>query len=483
MNFFQILKIFWARRWIFLAATITCVAVTAVVVSLLPRQYVARAQFIFDLSRGDPITGRSVGKDFIGAFAGTQYELLRSERVTGPVVDRLQLTQNPGFIEAHEQSGSNLELRTWIARRLRENITITPQRRTNIVEISFMSPDPSYTAEVANTVLDVFRQVSAEFETSANRQDADWFDVQLRTAREALRQAEAAEMAFRTSNGLSPQGDGLEIERQRLANLAGQMTSSAGMIMPIAPVAPSRAAISASSSALRAQLLALNSQLAQLQERLGPAHPTVQALESNRANLQQQIAQEESLARSADDASRAAAQASISAQAAAARASQGAIRSAYEQQRARIQQLSGLMEELSQLQRTVEQRRSEVEVLAQRASMARLQTEAPDSSIVPLSRAERPQRATFPDVRTALMLAAGFGALLGLLLSLIAELLDRRVRGHEDVEYATNAPVLAIMPTESNRVVALWRRLTEIGKSRMARSLPSLGGAPILPSK
>ena len=473
MNFLQILKILWARRWIMLATALTCVVVAMIVVSVIPRQYQATAQFLFGTDRGDDVTGRRLDRTAIGAFTQTQFELIRSDRVTLQVVERLQLTSNPSFIEAHDRADTRLPIDRWVAEQLSQNIEVRAVRGSNIIDVSFTAPEPSYTAQVANAVVDVYQEVSLQIQASGRREEAEWYDVQLRAAQEALQKAEAAELTFRSANGLSPDGDGLTIERERLASLASQVTSLAPVMVAPSAAAMSRSSVSAATSGLRSQLIAIETQMAQVAERLGPSHPTMQALERNRDAIQRQIAQEESLARSADVAAVAAANAGVMAQAAAASAQQSAVVRAYEAQRGRIEQLSSKMEELSTLTRDVESKRRVVEDLTERANLVRLQTAAPNTLVMPLRRAETPQNHSFPQLGLSTAIAGGFGVMLGLLLSLLAEMLDRRVRGHEDIEHASNAPVLAIMPGPSNGVVALWRKLSAIGKAGVARTLPA----------
>jgi uncharacterized protein involved in exopolysaccharide biosynthesis len=478
MNFLQILKILWARRWIMLATALTCVLVATIVVTFIPRQYRATAQFLFGTDRGDDVTGRRLDRATIGPFTRTQFELIRSDRVTQQVVERLQLSANPSFIEAHDQSGSNKPLDRWIAERLSQNIEVKAVQGSTIVEVSFTSPEPSYTAQVANAVVDVYQEVSLQIQASGRREEAEWYDVQLRAAQEALQQAEAAELTFRSANGLSPDGDGLTIERERLATLASQATAVAPVMVAPSVSAMSRSSVAAATSSLRSQLVGLETQMAQVAERLGPSHPTMQALERNREAIQRQIAQEEGLARSADAAAMAAANAGVMAQAAAASAQQSAVVRAYEAQRQRIEQLSSKMEELAVLTRDVEAKRRVVEGLTERANLIRLQTAAPNTLVMPLRRAETPQTHSFPQRGLSTGIAAAFGVMLGLLFSLLAEMMDRRVRGHEDIEHASNAPVLAIMPGPSNGIVALWRRVSALGKASVARSLPATQPGP-----
>ncbi len=62
---------------------------------------------------------------------------------------------------------------------------------------------------------------------------------------------------------------------------------------------------------------------------------------------------------------------------------------------------------------------------------------------------------SFPNWTQILLLSSAGGLGLGLLLALVVELLNRRVRGAEDLGFAVNAPVLAIV---AERRRPSWRR-------------------------
>ena len=63
-----------------------------------------------------------------------------------------------------------------------------------------------------------------------------------------------------------------------------------------------------------------------------------------------------------------------------------------------------------------------------------------------LDAATPPTSAAFPKKIIVVPLAAGLGLGLGVLLALLAEALDRRLRDEGDLQFVTNAPLLGVMP-------------------------------------
>jgi capsular polysaccharide biosynthesis protein len=83
----------------------------------------------------------------------------------------------------------------------------------------------------------------------------------------------------------------------------------------------------------------------------------------------------------------------------------------------------------------------------QRAGELRQEAAVADSGITVLSEAVTPRSPSFPNKPLIFFGSIALGGALGLFLSLIMELLRRRVRGSEDLEHAIDAPLLAVIST------------------------------------
>ena len=102
-------------------------------------------------------------------------------------------------------------------------------------------------------------------------------------------------------------------------------------------------------------------------------------------------------------------------------------------------------EALAALARDVQIREEAVDRLSRSASVARLESKLSFSNIVLLDKATPPISPSFPKPPVILGAGAGLGLVLGLLLAMLAEALDRRVRQVADLEFAASVPVLGML--------------------------------------
>ena len=100
---------------------------------------------------------------------------------------------------------------------------------------------------------------------------------------------------------------------------------------------------------------------------------------------------------------------------------------------------------LNQLQREVDFRVTQLNAQERMAEQAKLQSKLTLADITVLDKAVPPISPAFPKPLQVTLVAVGAGLTLGLILALLAEMTDRRVRFPEDLEFVTSAPVLGVI--------------------------------------
>ena len=100
---------------------------------------------------------------------------------------------------------------------------------------------------------------------------------------------------------------------------------------------------------------------------------------------------------------------------------------------------------LRNLQNEVELRRDQYSKTAAREADFRQQAAVADAGLMPLGHASTPESPSFPNKPLIIGGSIGLGLVLGVLISLLIELLNRRVRGVEDLRAALKVPVLAVL--------------------------------------
>jgi uncharacterized protein involved in exopolysaccharide biosynthesis len=185
---------------------------------------------------------------------------------------------------------------------------------------------------------------------------------------------------------------------------------------------------------LKVQLATLNDQIEQASERLGTQHPTYIAMLARRGQLERQLSREQASARQAG-----------AQQLGASRSGIVALEAEYELQRTKVFGMKEKLDKLTQLVGEVEMRRAQYEQAAKRTGELQLESNVSDSGLIVLGDATVATRPSFPNWPLIFGLAAGAGLALGLVMSLLVELLNRRVRGAEDLSLAAQVPVFAVI--------------------------------------
>jgi succinoglycan biosynthesis transport protein ExoP len=134
-------------------------------------------------------------------FYQTQYGLLRSRALSERAADQMRLVDDPKFFELFrlktESSAFKLlnnryptagraERRRVAGEILLRNLTINPTRLSRLVEISFTSPDPEFSARVANAWAENFIQTNLDRKVQATSYGRNLLQRQLTLQKERL---------------------------------------------------------------------------------------------------------------------------------------------------------------------------------------------------------------------------------------------------------------------------------------------------------
>ena len=104
---------------------------------------------------------------------------------------------------------------------------------------------------------------------------------------------------------------------------------------------------------------------------------------------------------------------------------------------------------LGEMQREVGFRLEQMNERERVAAQAKLQSKLTFADIAVLDKAVPPTAPSFPKPFVVLPVAIGAGLTLGIILALLAEMLDRRVRLPSDLTFASSAPVLGVVKRSS----------------------------------
>lgn len=426
MSIIQFLRILWAYRLLVVVTTVAMSIGGFIAVLVVPPAYEAQTRVLLNTLKPDPVTGQVIPGQSAKTFISTQIELIRDYGVAGDAVDKLGWLTNPEILKQYKAaSRQDSDLRRSLAQRIIDRTKVNVPSSTNILEISFRAAS----ADEARTMANALREAYVDSTLATRRRDAtrnaEWYLEQADKEKELLDKADTAKTQYERENGIVMQDDKTDIETARLRALSAQ--SSMGAPTMMAPTAPTE-------SSADVQLAQLDAQITQASKTLGPKHPMMIELTARRAMLQKMATEQHAVA--------------ATQQSAVARAmgdSAGALNKALAAQTSKVLANRDKIERLNQLQAEVNLHRDQVDKALARAGELRQEAAVADSGIVMLSEAVTPKAPAFPNKPLILGGSVGIGGGLGLLLALVLEFLNRRVRGVEDLEHGVGVPMLAII--------------------------------------
>ena len=432
MSLIQFLRILLARWKMILATMLACLAVATTIAMLLPKRYPATARVLLDVGRPDPVTGQAVsGRD--RGYVRTQVELIKDMRVAGAVVDRLGLANDPNTIAAYEASGRSAAdggVRAWLGQQIINDTEAGVVSGSSILEISYQSSDPERAKQVVGVIRDAYIDESLRFRTDAAGRSGDWFREQAEKARASLQESEKTLSDFMQKNDIVVV-NGMDSESAKLAQLTASLQQARGMQSTTDAAVAGRLANDPVADQLQVQLSAIEDELALAGARLGPQHPSYKALQARRNTVASQLSQ-----------ARAKSQQSVSALAGAATRSVSELEGQVAAQEKVVMQRKPVLDEFVRLNREVELKRQQYERATARTDELRLQADVSEAGLVVLGDPVASRSPSYPKVNLIIGLSAFFGLALGVLAAIVSEFIARRIRGHEDLAFASGVPVL-----------------------------------------
>lgn len=443
MNIVQFFRILWAYRVMILVMAVACVVVGAVTVQLVRPRYEAQSRVMLDIIKPDPVTGQVMATAFLRAYTKTQIELVKDPDTARVVVKNLKLDKNPVLRRRYAESNQSgdTDFETWAAQEIARGAEARLIEASNILEIAYGTDSPSRAKQIADGLRQAYVDTTLRSRQESARRNAEWYENQAEKTKAILFQAEAEKAKYERENGLVLGADKIDIDSARLAALASQ---GAGQF--IAPT-------SQSAGPATLQLAELESSIAEAAKSLGPNHPTLVDMRRRREIVAAQAARERN----------AASQASVSAMSAA-QATAGML----EAQKAKVMAQREKVERLRLMQDEIDLRRDQYNKAVSRSAQLRQEAEVAEAGVVPLAAATTPQSPVFPNKPLIIGGAGAAGLVLGLLIAILREIFNRRVRSAEDLLDAVDAPMLAVIRSTRETKKPWWRYLAP-DRSSMGR--------------
>lgn len=438
----QIISILWRRAWIIVLAFVSTLAGAGGIMLLVPPRYDAIATASIDPGQVDPVTGQSSGASaMVRIVQGNMVQLAQSQRVATEVVKRLNLARDPSMASAYLRSNSRdrMSIEEWIAAEyLLKNIEAKFTEGTNVLSIKYKTRSPTQAALIANTFMSVFVDSAVELKTNAAQQTARWFEPQMEKMQAELKTARERLAKFQRENNVIAAKDGTDSENSQLVAVTNELSNAKSQLLLLQSQTASDNGAAAKRNmsllpdsptlvAIKGNLATVVAELGKLRGEVGENNPKIVNLLATKRSLEAQITAE------------------IAARGKALQEQIQFLEKSRADQMQRMISVQGRREELTGLQREVEARQEQVDNATKVAGNARLQSRLSFANISMLDTAVPPGSPAFPKFMVVFALAIGAGMSLGVILALLAEAFDRRIRVPSDLDFAAGAPLLGTL--------------------------------------
>ena len=481
------------RKWVLITTVLLITALTGVLLFSIPPRYTAQTTLIVEPREKifDDLKAVLSSLSTDAEAIRSEISIIRSRELAEKVVDQLKLDLEPEFNAALRPVGglrrmlmvdtylSNPTVRSIFGlraqeavpeerRKARERVAIInaflsrletfPLPGSRVITIQFTSENPDLAAEVTNLVANIYILDQLEAKYDATRKATLWLNDKIAGLRKTVEASSQAVEDYRRQAGLL-EGTGGPLVSQQISALNAQMIvaktaraeAEARLLQVQQLIRSSGGATSAAEvlqspiiQALLAQETQVKRKVAELSQEYGDRHPRLIAARAELDDLQGKMAGEVNKVVQA-----------LRNEVGVARAREAALSKSLGQMEGSLAQSNSAEVQLHALQREADADKAMLESFLTRFQETSAQMDVavnqPDARII--SRAVIPYEASFPPKKVILVIALMGSTLIGLLLIFVLEQMDSGFRSSEQIEEATGARVLGLVPLLSD-----WRR-------------------------
>ncbi len=200
----QYLRIATRWRYVILGAAVSCLLIGLIATLLMTPKYTATSTIEISRESNQITNFQGVEREtstIDQEFYQTQYGLLRSRALAERVANQLRLVDDPKFFERfgvkentpafqltnnRYPPAGRAERQKMAGEILLKNLAVNPTRLSRLVDIAFTSPDPTFSAKVANAWAEAFIQTNLERKVQATAYGRNLLERQLRLQKERL---------------------------------------------------------------------------------------------------------------------------------------------------------------------------------------------------------------------------------------------------------------------------------------------------------
>jgi succinoglycan biosynthesis transport protein ExoP len=437
----QVLLIVRAYWKIAAIIAVSIIVVGAVAIKLMPKVYAATATLKVDSDVSDPLAGQVNQLNQTSGYIPTEIQLMESNQVLLPVVDRLQLVKNKTYIAGFRGDPTPENQREWVKLRLIKDLDIQQGPMGSLlINVTAMARTPQLAADIANAIVDVYLKQERERIDRPAIERVKRYTEQLAELKAKVTLASDAVAEYRQRTGITDASGAKNADVEMLSAMQARLEEArnARRVAEVraterntggAPGADSRARL----ENLRGMLGQQEAQRAQLLTTLGENHPKVKELDNTMAVTRQAIANEaQTNSMSAD------------AELLSARHLERKMQDAVDQQRAKVLQEGSVQDEGNKFMLELESAQSVYKRALDGYDQIMFASAGHYTYVDLVNHAAVPLTSTKPNKLKLFLVNIMAGLFFALAGPMCYELFfDRRVRCRDDIERGFGVPVLS----------------------------------------
>ena len=461
-------QVVWKRRRL-VGLCVGAALVAAALASLLSRPtYRATVVLNVERDRASVLDISSAGplvEGYSPEFLPTQTRLMKSREIAERTVARLNLVENEELnpkrsgLARTAANGGKADLdreadaaRVAVAERLRQSVTTTAIRGTNLVELSFTAPAPKLAADVANALADAYIDWNAEKRFRVVGQASQFLTAQIEQLRSEVAEKERQLQAYGRQKDIISTDPQLNVTLQKLESLNRDLSAAIGdRVTKEARFyelqnAPAESVADTLSGGvvgqLRNEVLRLEREYSEKLSTYKPEWPAMQQLQAQISKAKQNYEQvvQETVAKARENART---------DYQMAKRREESLQEVLRGQKSEAMTLNANAVEYDNLRVEASTKRALMDTLLKRQSETEVMSRlggARESNVRVVDRALPPRSRHSPSYRKNGLLGLFLGLVGGVGLAFFLEYLDRSIRTPEQVEQYLKLPSLGVIP-------------------------------------
>ncbi len=461
------------NKWGILGFAIIIAILTTLVVFSMKPIYRATATLLIEAKQANVVSIEEVyGLDTNNnEYYLTQFEILKSRQLAERVIDKLNLSAHPEFnqepsafsfnwrellpVELPQETVTPEEAAKAKLQRLTNDfigrLTISPVRKTQLVNITFEANDRVLAAQVANAVGDAYIENNLDARMQLTYKASEWLMDRLSGLREQVNKSEEKLQAYRNQEQIVGSDGGAEIANNELSLISTRLVDARrtrleaeSLYRQIKAVPSNNLEAYENLPAILNHPLIRDLKLAELQtalkkadlaKRYGAKHPQMQAVESELADVRNSLYNQiQKIVRSIENDYRIA------------QTNERSLQADQERAKQRLQTINNKDHQLKSLEKEAESNRQLYDTFFNRLNETNATGDLQTANARISDPAEAPLLPAKPKKKLIIVLSFVASIMFGIVLAFLMEALNNTIKTASDVENKLYSTMLGLLP-------------------------------------